>query len=447
MERRMRWTAWASRSIATIVGVFSCADAFAIGQYAFVKIADTSTAAPSGTFTSFAEDPSINVGRVGFIGRYPGGRGVFTGGSGQITTVAETGDPAPSGMFSDFGKPGNIYDTAAFSATYTDSAGVFIGNGGPLTKIVQTGDPAPSGTFTGFGNAASATSSFSFGPADNRATAFHGSYPGGSGVFLGNGGPLTTIAKTGDTTPSGSFIYFGDPALSAAHGPSGIPEPIVAFRGSYAGGSGIFTGRGGSLTTIATTASLGAVTLGDPSLRGEFIAFHAILLSGLEVIALGDQNGAGPVIRTGAATPFGAFTSLGDPVVLGPTYPNFVGATLIFEATLNLTESGIFARTGGLGHISRIIKTGDALFGSTVVSVGMGRFGAEHSFYGLEASGVGNIAITYTLANGSQGIAAIYALPEPATSLPWCLAAALSSTVVMSRGRRKTASPNRRTSH
>ena len=78
--------------------------------------------------------------------------------------------------------------------------------------------------------------------------AFLGTFAGGSGVFAGNGGALSTIVKTGDTTPGGNaFSSFSVPTISG---------DLVAFRGNYAGGSGLYAKNGDVLSKV--------VEVGDP---------------------------------------------------------------------------------------------------------------------------------------------------------------------------------------
>src|SRR3954462_5926654 len=69
---------------------------------------------------------------------------------------------------------------------------------------------------------------------------FRAQFTGGSGIFFGSGGPVTTVAKTGDAAPSGTFTTLDSPSKSTE----------IAFRGFYSGGNGIFRGAGGPLTTI-----------------------------------------------------------------------------------------------------------------------------------------------------------------------------------------------------
>jgi hypothetical protein len=185
------------------IGLLSAVNAGA-ADYTFTNIADTSTEASIGTFTDFFGGRlAISGGTVAFWGGHDDLEGVFTGRGGALTTIAKTGDPAPSGAFSVFDPDPAISDNlTAFTASYSSiSEGIFSGSGGALTVIAKTGDAAPVGTFRPF------EARFSPPAISGAQVAFAGAYTSEQGVFTGTGGPLTTIATTGDATPNvGTFI-------------------------------------------------------------------------------------------------------------------------------------------------------------------------------------------------------------------------------------------------
>jgi hypothetical protein len=177
-------------------------------------------------------DLAISQNRVAFSASYGGGsqQGIFAGSGGALTTIARTGDVSPAGTLA------HIYDgpairgsTVAFAATIGDGTktGIFVGNGGELTTIAVTGDPAPVGVFDTIDVAG-----ISMG---DSKVAFSASYDGGakSGIFIGSGGPLTAIAQTGDVVAG-----FGPIESLRASAMSGS---TVAFLADGPGGSGIFT--------------------------------------------------------------------------------------------------------------------------------------------------------------------------------------------------------------
>jgi formylglycine-generating enzyme required for sulfatase activity len=403
----------AAMTLASVAAAFSPAPAYAAG-YTFTNIADN---AFGSLYTAFYTDPAISGNHVAFNANSIGGNGIFvhdlttggiaysvlsgtpagapggepgyvfqaiigpstsdnrlafwasycrpgptgiceigTNGEGiymDIEPVAWKGDPAPSGSFSSFRYPAisglNVGYIAAFGS---NEAGVFIDD----FNIVKTGDPAPVGTFTGFYGDKQTE-----GPAISGDTVAFGAWYS-DGVFAGEGifagriaEPLTTIAKQGDIAPSGRF-------LSDLRQPS-ISGNSVAFNGSGSGGSGIYVGSGGPLTTI--------VESNDPAPEGVF-----------------------------------SHTGFRHPVIAGETvaFQGFYGPT-----PLQPTFTGIF--TGSGGDVTTVIKTGDPLFGSTIAEgsinyLYLGRFG-------FDPEGTGKIVFYYELADGRKGIALATPIPDP----------------------------------
>jgi hypothetical protein len=316
----------------------------------------------------------VSENAVIFPGIYDAGRGIFASVGGGVTTIAKTGDPAPVDAFGAFGESPAVDGSAvAFRGHYnlssqngitTSDDGIFISSNGTLTTIAKVGDPAPIGTFV------SDLSHPTFGdPALSGDTAaFAAIFSGGSGIFTGNGGPFVTIAKVGDPAPIGVFDeLFISPSISG---------DTVAFSASYDSHreSGVFTGNGGQLTTIAKTD--------DPAPVGTFRGF-------------------------------GGASIVGDTVAFSGTYAAF-------------DQYGIFISNGGI--LASIIKTGDTLFGSIVDDVEFGRFG-------LDPSGTGNVAFKYSLTNGSGGVALAIAVPEPSTA--WMLSVAMTGAGWTARRRNR----------
>ena len=157
--------------------------------------------------------------------------------NGQIpythTRVALTGAGQPfSGLFA----PGlNGNGVASFGANLSaGGSGVFVGSGGAVTTIAQTGS-----TFLTFNDPNL--------PAINPASSMAAFYAartaaagGGVGIFTSSGGPVTTIAATGGSSPFTNFVAV--PGIN--------PGGTVALVGIGPTGQGVFTGNGGALTTI-----------------------------------------------------------------------------------------------------------------------------------------------------------------------------------------------------
>lgn len=183
----------------------------------------------------------------------------------------------------------------------------------------------------------------------------------GPAIFLGNGGPLTTIASTA----GGFFSNFGFfPSLGNSN------QGTVAFQGILAGGGeGIYLGSGGPFTTIADTSGGRFTSFGvAPSLNelGQ-VAFFATLTDGSSGIFLAH----GGTIETIADTtgPFSGFGVAGIGVRDTLTVNN--AGQVVFLATLDAGGSGIF--TGPDPLTDRVIGTGDPLFGSTVTGLELSR--------------------------------------------------------------------------
>lgn len=360
----------------------------ALGGYSFTRVADTTTAAPTGTFTDFGV-PSINGGSLAFRGSYTGNSnaGIFQSNVGGLPrTIAKRGDAAPVGTLlgfvSDVGISGGV---TAFAATYPGGgSGVFTGTGGALTTIAKRGDPAPVGTFTDL---------ISNADISGGVAVFRGTYTGNrSGIFTGSGGALTTVAKSGDAAPAGTFISFGFPAIDGSS---------TAFYGNYTGGTGVFIGNGGTLTTI--------VKSGDPAPLGTFGFFYDVAISGGTTAFLaayssakGIFTGSGgiltDIVNVGDAAPVGTFTDFA-------ISPSILGGTVAFSGIYNGgASSGVF--TGNGGALVPVLLSGDPLFGSTVSSVGVG---------GNAFDSDGSLALRYTLADGRTGVA-IASVPEPSAA-------------------------------
>jgi hypothetical protein len=192
-----------------------------------------------------------------------------------------------------------------------------MGNGGPLTTIVKTGDPAPVGEFSFLGTVAPSVS--------NAQVAFYGAFGSGAGsgqsIFIGNGIDLTPIALQG--------IPVGNTTVSGGGYPVLFSDGNLAFQGSLSsGGVGILYGSASSLSLI--------VKSGDAAPEGTFSSsFGPLATSGNKVAFVGRYGGnygifygnGGPlttVVKEGDPAPIGEFTVVGDPAISGDSVA-FVG--------------------------------------------------------------------------------------------------------------------------
>lgn len=157
------------------------------------------------------------------------GSEIYTGNGGPLTLIADV-----SGPLANLSQPAiNSSGTVAFGAQLDDDTyRVYTGNGGALTTIAQSG-----GQLTSVGG---------FRPAinDSGQVAFMATHAVGGGIYRGDGTSLVTIADT-----SGSFKSVGrSPTINASG--------EVAFHADYdSGGGGVFVGDGGPLRTVAASFS------------------------------------------------------------------------------------------------------------------------------------------------------------------------------------------------
>ena len=372
--------------------------------YKFAEIVDNASPAPVGTgFKIFGSTLSGHT--VAFYGAYAsqGASGAFTTTGGPLTSIGKSGDQAPIGTFltDQFAiNAASIGDgVTAFTGSYgtgvnRQGRGVFSGSGGPITTIAKTGDPAPIGTFSDFPGSP-ATSSGS--------VAFLGEYASGEGIFVGNGGALTTIAKKGDGSVIGALTSFSDPDIS---------DGLVAFQARSATGAGIFTSSGGAVTPLITTAHVTPF--------GMFTNISSPLVSGNTVAFVGSHPGGRGIFATDGVT-LETIVKSGDPAPAGTFgsvfLPSFSHGKVAFVAE-DAFGRGIFLASGD--SAPAIIRVGDPLFGSTV---------SQLFHLSLDAAGSGNIAFTYRLATGLLGIALASPVPEPGAmglAMLACTAAGLS---------------------
>jgi PEP-CTERM motif-containing protein len=384
------------------LAVFS-ANTTAAVTYSFTRIADSATMSPAGILDAVGiGKASVSGGSVAFQGCYGGGAGcgVFTGNGGALTTIVKDGTAAPIGNFTSVppefgggtfvGRPAVAGTVVAFQAGYQfnsltgafDKFGIFTGNGGAaVTTIVKSDDAAPSGTFSSFLDAT----------ISGTTVAFQGGYGTNlKGVFTrdsGGGGSLTTIAKSNDVVPSvGTLTGFSAPAVSGS---------TTAFKGDYSGGQGIFTGSGGALAVISKA--------GDPAPIGTFDAtgFFEPALSGTSAAFRARYNTSfGTGIFRGNGGPLTTIVKLGDPAPVGAissllSDPSISGNNVAFIGNYG-AQHALFVGSGG--PLTPVIKKGDLLFGSTVSTVTFEKFG-------FDTDGSGKLAFGYTLANGRAGVA------------------------------------------
>jgi hypothetical protein len=326
--------------------------------------------------------------------------------SGEATTytftkIAETSS-APNG-FSALNIP-SLSDngTAAFSARLNSTLiGIFIGEGTTTPNpIVDTSGPSsnfgfsftilgsPSinntgmvafwarlndgsnGIFTSDGTTAMTiagpfTSLSASSPSINDAGAV--AFQANLNIFTGSGGSTTTIADT-----SGRFSSLNFPSITNTG--------TVAFQAFLdAGGSGIFMGDGTTTTTVVASGTFTALSFPFAN-NGGTVTFLGFLNGGGSGIF--SSNGG---TLTSIADTSGPFTFFGTPSI------NDAGV-VAFQAFIS-TGAGIFSGPDPIAD--RVIAVGDPLDGSTVAGLAFSREGLN---------GAGQVAFFVSLADGRQGV-------------------------------------------
>jgi hypothetical protein len=191
---------------------------------------------PGVNFSSFGYVNLNAAGRVAFTASYSGGTGVFSDGSGTLSSIARTGQPAPAtaATFSSFttypftGPLLTAGGEVAFIGNYSGGAGLYQSSGGTLNPIAVTGQAAPGGgTFTTLPYWAMNASG---------KVAFQSS----TTIYTNASGTLTRLAGPGTAVP---FNNFSGSTLSAAS------RPVINDNGriTFLGPNGIYVADGNPL--------------------------------------------------------------------------------------------------------------------------------------------------------------------------------------------------------
>lgn len=342
-------------------------------QFNFTNIAESGQAAPGGGTFSFnfmtAGTPFINSSGVvtfwsGLAG-VAGDEGIYKGSGGATTLIANT----LGGTFDGFGVYPSIDDdgagTVAFQAFLTaGGAGIFKGSGGALTTVA-TSTSTPVGGSSMF-------SSFTDGPSiNNGVVAFESVLANGTqGIYKGSTpAAITTVVDTG-----GAHTFGGNPFISFGSYPTMNSSGSVVFQAFTTSVDGLFK-KDGVQTAIATDATTATDQtssfnfFGDApfimrmSASGEVTAFTAELDNGVTGVFKGSNSG-NIVTIADTTDSFGgqALTAFYS----GPAV-NSAG-TVAFLADFG-TATGLFLGDG-VSPLQLVVKTGDVLFGGTVVSIG-----------------------------------------------------------------------------
>lgn len=234
-------------------------------------------------------------------------QGIFRSDGVNLTQIARKGQISPdgNGQFSDlreFDSPQpsiNDHGQVAFVATLNgtsggpvDSRGLYIGDGGTLSQILRSGQTSPdgNGSFLNFVDAHLNNSG---------QVAFLGVMAeNDGGIFQGSAGGITKIARTGDAAYDGNGFFSANYA-GLAQNDSGQTAFIASTASSVGGlpdGEGLFTSDGiDSLTVVRFGDSLEGSTvagIGDNPRRQIAlnrhgqIAYRAQLADGRDTLQL-----------------------------------------------------------------------------------------------------------------------------------------------------------------
>ncbi len=350
------------------------------GIYTFTNVADSTQLQISTIAQCLA--PSINAsGELAFLAGSGTARGIYKGSGGALTTVADASFGGLAREFDEVGCHGPSINDAGKVAFYAstpsnNSDGLYLGDGATLDTIVDSTGP--------------------FARLDDGCCKPY--------VMLNESGEVAFVAHFDAGGPPA--LYVGDASgvaplydgsnsafVDYEHGPSIDDAGRVAFWAFTGNGSndGLFVGDGGT-----------------PSLRFDFAGPWCSLSLESGIDPNGDPTLAGDLDPACGSTPsiYRAGTGGVTPLVTGPVESiwfdppafNALGG-LAFNGAPLAGPLGIF--TGGQPS-DAVVQVGDALFGSTVTGVQVGRQGLNDA---------GQIAFWYALADGRTGYARANRLP------------------------------------
>ena len=348
-------------------GTFASADSLhkKTHNFEFTNVVDSTQG-----YSKFETFPAINnQGGVVFVAVKGGDQGVFVARNGAVTTIASEA----SGLhFFGIDPAINASGVVAFGATTpANTRAIFTGTGGPLTLIV---DSLASGLVK---NVVGSPSINAAGTVAFSAVRNERGLP--SSIYSVTGGPLTTLLNTAST----GFRAFGNVDINDAG--------KIVFHGFLQDGNeGIFIGTSSPAVVVSTAT--------NPELANGFN--DAVINNGGTVAIIGFRSAGGIQVLTGNTRQLTPRNNPAQPAFTLAEHPslNNRGAVAFyaFPAGDPSEPTGIFLEASGGTSLIPVVRPGDRLFGSTVVSVGLGRFGLNDRF---------ELAFQYVLEDGRSGIA------------------------------------------
>jgi hypothetical protein len=345
-------------------------------NYTFTNIADST--GPFSTF--FNGGPRLNnSGAVSFVAQLDaGGSGVYRSNGGVLTTIADNSGALYDFRYSDINDAGQVAFNAEAALL---GPGIFRGDGRSTSTITWVSElPFLPDTYT----PAPLTINNS-GIVEFYASGSAGQIPIDA-VFVGSGGSITLI--------SNPQVYRASLAQINNLG-------TVAFRYTpfMSAGTGVALGTGGTITKVIDNT-------------GPYSDFRTPGLNDSNVVAVGAKRDAGgwDVLRINGATVDVVAGPFQDDPGSGAAGVQDVGldnaGDMAFLAQLAPSTFGIL--TGPDPVADKVIRDGDALFGSTVSDLVVVNTGPH--FDG--PNDAGQIVFRYSLANGHKGIALATPVPQ-----------------------------------
>jgi hypothetical protein len=348
---------WLARVALSVCAVASLATAARADDWSFTRIADdTAGFAPfaGGTPPSIAPD-----GTVAFLAALDAGPITLNVGAGAATTeLLRTG----AAFASVAGPPaqGALGDTFVLATPVGEPVGIYRASAGVAPSLVYGGAGLTLHTVPRVNDA---------GVVAFRANNL------GQKIYKGNGGALTLVRQTGrlGITSLASRPAINTVGLVAQRETLSSGVEVIRSQLDVAAPSAIIASSGGDILRFFDVPDLNDAGV---------VVFAAELAGGGHTIRRGDGGPLDTLVNTGPH-----FSALGNPAI-GPD------GSVVFRGVLaDGGGEGLFAGPDPL-HQS-VIRTGDFLDGSSVVSV---------SFDAVGANDAGQLAFLATLADGRSGV-------------------------------------------
>ncbi len=363
--------------------LFALSASMALGQAtrldcAFVNVADSAQG-----FSGLSRFPAINNrGEVAFIANKVGsGQGVFKWEEGRSKTIASSSNLNSFGDDVAINSAGVVGYDAALTNSANDRA-IFTSNGSWTRMIVDANQQGFVGHFLGSPsmNDWGTVAFFAFRKDFSEA------------VFTGNGGPLTIVADTANATFSGfgnaAINNYGQLAFSATR-EDGSQGVFIAARVEDQAADDAKPKR---LWTIRAVTDPQSPLFTDPLAEfGDPVINEAGLVA--DVGFFSDH----PEIFTGNTRRVTARTDPDGSLFISSEHPsvNNRGVVAFFANELS-GRDGVFVELSGGASPIGVIETGDALFGSIVTGLDLGRFALNDR---------DQLAFHYDLQDGRSGVA------------------------------------------